>query len=218
MSKLLFFITFHGIGPVDRPLDPGEDRVWCSVEQMNAILDLVQDRPDVRITSDDGNRSDLEILAPALAERGLTADFFVLAGRLESDHFLNAEDLRTLRSMGMRIGLHGWDHVPWRRLDEAGWTRELVEAKHRLEKCIGEPITAAACPFGAYGRETIRRLKDAGVEEIFTSDGGWSEPSRTVVTRNSVGPDRAAGELAPLLARRRLALADRAKRVLKGLR
>lgn len=215
---MLFAITFHGIGPATRPLDPGEDRVWCSVEQMNEILDLVKDRTDVRITCDDGNRSDLEILAPALLERGMTADFFVLAGRLDSKHFLNPEDLRTLRSMGMRIGLHGWDHVPWRRLDEAGWKRELVEAKQRLEACIGEPITTAACPFGAYGRETIRRLRRVGIEEIFTSDGGWSDASQGTTARNSVGGDRGTHTLAQALEGRRIVASQRIKRVIKALR
>src|SRR3954470_16504855 len=51
-------INVHGIGTAVRPLDPGEDDVWVSVEQFEQVLDAVVGRDDVRITFDDGNTSD----------------------------------------------------------------------------------------------------------------------------------------------------------------
>src|SRR5438034_8841581 len=70
-------LTVHGVGTPPRELDPGEDIAWISIEQLEQVLDAAVGRPDVRITFDDGNCSDVEIALPRLLERGLTAEFFV---------------------------------------------------------------------------------------------------------------------------------------------
>ena len=55
----------------------------------------------MRISFDDGNASDLEIGLPALLERGLTATFFVLAGRLGRPGSLDADEVaRCSRTAG----------------------------------------------------------------------------------------------------------------------
>ena len=75
-------VTVHGIGLPARPLDDGEDQVWISVEQFEGLLDAAVGRPDVTVTFDDGNLSDLEIGLPRLLERGLKARFYIPAGLL----------------------------------------------------------------------------------------------------------------------------------------
>ena len=74
-------ILFHGVGKPARELEPGEDVYWVTEDRFRSILDEISGWPEVRISFDDSNSSDLEIALPALIERGLTADFFVLAGR-----------------------------------------------------------------------------------------------------------------------------------------
>ena len=51
--------------------------------------------------------SDFVYGLPALLDRGLTATFFVVAGRLGEPGFLSENDVRTLVSAGMTIGCHG---------------------------------------------------------------------------------------------------------------
>src|SRR5687767_10674733 len=75
-------ICFHGIGTPGRDLEPGESRYWIGVDTFHRVLDDLVTWPAVRISFDDGNASDVEIGLPGLLSRGLTADFFVLAGRL----------------------------------------------------------------------------------------------------------------------------------------
>ena len=58
------------------------------------------------------------IALPALRERGLTATFFVVAGRLGEPGFLDERGVRALADAGMAIGCHGMRHRPWRGLDE----------------------------------------------------------------------------------------------------
>jgi peptidoglycan/xylan/chitin deacetylase (PgdA/CDA1 family) len=178
-------ICFHGIGVPGRALDPGEDDYWVSHEAFLRVLDEVATWPGVRLTFDDGNRSDVERALPALQERGLDATFFVLAGRLDEPGSLSAEDVRSLRDAGMRVGTHGMHHVPWRRLDAATAARELHEARGVLAEALGEPVTEAACPFGEYDRRALSLLREAGYDAVYTSDRrpararGWLQPRYT---------------------------------------
>src|SRR2546423_12978074 len=76
-SSSVVILNFHGVGSPVQELVPGEEDVWLSRGALNAVLDDVAARPDVRITFDDGNLSDLTIALPALLARGLTASFFL---------------------------------------------------------------------------------------------------------------------------------------------
>src|SRR6185312_11876791 len=96
-------VTFHGIGQPSRDLQPGEDAVWINLPEFESILDSVAGRDDVQLTFDDGNLSDINHALPALRERGLTATFFVVAGRIGTAHFLDEDDIRMLAAEGMTI-------------------------------------------------------------------------------------------------------------------
>ncbi|MDT5043412.1 MAG: hypothetical protein QOE51_4397, partial [Actinoplanes sp.] len=78
----IVIVNVHGIGTPVRPLDPGEDVIWVSTTQFEAVLDAAAGRADVRLTFDDGNASDVEIALPRLLERGLRAEFYLAAGLL----------------------------------------------------------------------------------------------------------------------------------------
>jgi peptidoglycan/xylan/chitin deacetylase (PgdA/CDA1 family) len=181
-------LTFHGIGDPGRELDPGEQDVWVSTEQFLAVLDRAAGRKDVAITFDDGNASDVEHALPALRERGLTATFFVVAGRLGAPRFLDVSGLRELSAAGMQVGCHGMRHRAWRRLDDAGLREELVEARTILERAVGRQVTSAACPFGSYDRRVLGTLRRSGYAHVYTSDRGTVRQGAFLQARNSVGP------------------------------
>lgn len=184
-------ICFHGIGRCAHEREPGEARYWMAEKTFLDVLDVVADSPGVRLSFDDGNRSDTDIALPALQERGLTATFFVLAGRLEDPASLSPGDLRSLRDAGMSIGSHGWQHIPWRGLDAAAAQREFVTARAALEEAAGTRITEAALPLGRYDRETLRRLKEAGYDAVYTSDrfparsGAWLRARYSVTSSDT---------------------------------
>lgn len=188
-------LTFHGIGAPGRELDPGEQDVWVSSEQFRALLDRVVGRDDVAITFDDGNASDVEQALPALRERGLTATFFVVAGRLGTPRFLDEAGVRELAVAGMEVGCHGMRHRAWRGLDDAGLREELVEARTTLERAVGRQVTSAACPFGSYDRHVLRTLRRSGYAHVYTSDRGTARHGSFVQARNSVGPADGPGLL-----------------------
>lgn len=161
---------FHGIGRSVIEREPGEARYWITKEFFLRVLDEVVGRADVRLSFDDGNVSDTAIALPALTERGLTATFFVLAGRLDDPASLGAPELRQLRAAGMDVGSHGWAHVPWRGLNEADSRREIVDAREALVEASDGQIDVAAMPLGRYDRTLLNRLRRADYRTVFTSD------------------------------------------------
>jgi peptidoglycan/xylan/chitin deacetylase (PgdA/CDA1 family) len=182
-------INVHGIGLTDRALEPGEDNTWVSIGQFEQVLDAVAGHDDVRLTFDDGNASDLTIALPRLRERGLTAEFFVLAGLLGERGRLDHDGVRELLGAGMAIGSHGWVHRDWRRITDAEAEQELGEAHRVLSELTEQPVSRVAIPFGSYDRRVLQRLRAARVTRAFTSDGGRANPRSWLQARNSLHHD-----------------------------
>ncbi|WP_424812485.1 polysaccharide deacetylase family protein [Roseococcus sp. YIM B11640] len=183
-------LIFHGVGPLPaRPVEAGEARYWSAEDTLRRAVALAAADPDIEITFDDGNLSDLRVAAPLLAERGLTARFFVLAGRIGWKEFLSAADIRELDRMGMTIGSHGMDHAHWPALDDAALNRELAGSKAILEGILGKPVQEAAVPFGDFDGRTLRASMAAGYRRIYTSSGGLASRGMRIVPRTSVAGD-----------------------------
>jgi peptidoglycan/xylan/chitin deacetylase (PgdA/CDA1 family) len=199
-------LCFHGIGAPERELEADEDQFWVEPEQFDALLDAAGELEDVRLTFDDGNRSDVSVALPVLRERGLTASFFVIAGRLGEPGSLSADDVAALAGAGMTIGTHGMRHRPWRSLGDGGYAEELDEARTMLAAAAGAPIDEAACPFGAYDRRTLRALRQRGYRRVYTVDRRPAAPkdwlqARYVIRRTDTSETlRAFGHDSPLLA------------------
>jgi hypothetical protein len=89
-------LNFHGIGTPTRSLEPGELQYWIDRDSFLAILDEFHYRMDVRLSFDDGNASDVDVALPALAERGMEADFFIVASRLGKPGSVDTDGVRAL--------------------------------------------------------------------------------------------------------------------------
>jgi peptidoglycan/xylan/chitin deacetylase (PgdA/CDA1 family) len=179
-------ICFHGIGEPGRALEPGEDLYWVGTDDYLRILDVLVDRADVRLSFDDGNRSDVEHGLPGLRERGLSATFFVIAGRLGEPGSLDEDAARELRDHGMQLGVHGMTHRSWRGMDEATARHELVDARARVADLAGRAVELAAMPLGQYDRTALSQLRRCGYRHVFSSDraparqGAWLQPRFSV--------------------------------------
>lgn len=198
-------LNFHGVGVIPADIPASERPYWISTDVFTRILDLVIAHPkgrDVEMTFDDGNISDLEVCAPLLQERGLTAAFFALSGRIGRPRYLSDEDLRALSGLGMTIGSHGADHTDWRRADQAAFRKETFKARALLEQASGTAIDTVAVPFGAYNRKVLRGLAAAGFRKIYTSDGGISRPSNLLQPRTSIRSDMDLEDVTRLVHRK----------------
>lgn len=199
-----FILNFHGLGAPPDWVPSAERDYWLSPLVFTALLrtaiaETARAGTALAITFDDGNRSDLDVAAPGLQALGLTATFFVLAGRLDTRGYLSAADVRELDRAGMAIGSHGFDHVDWRKASDRELDRELIEARQVLEQALGKPIDAVGVPFGGYDRRVLRRLTSLGYRAIHTSDRGFA-PRLGLLPRNTMTTGIAAPDLPSLFA------------------
>jgi peptidoglycan/xylan/chitin deacetylase (PgdA/CDA1 family) len=179
-------LNFHGIGTATRALEPGEQQYWVDRDSFLAILDELHDRVDVRLSFDDGNASDVDVALPALAERGMEADFFVLAGRLGEPGSVDSDGMRAMLAQGMTIGTHGMNHRPWRGLSDRDRRVELLDARQAIAEASGATVDTVALPFGQYDRRVLAALRDLDYRVVYSSDarparaGAWFQPRYTV--------------------------------------
>jgi len=218
-------LHFHGLGPIPDWIRSEERDYWCDEHRFTAILDNIRALSQlvpIEITIDDGNMSDALIALPALRHRGQTATFFVCAGRIGQLGYMDASAINDLVSVGMEIGSHGWGHVDWRRVDDAGLDLEIDASRDMIANVIGRPIDKTAIPFGSYDRRVVQRLRRSDIKTVFTSDGGrapltgWMLPRE--VFRTSWDDNRTLNELATRPLSTAASMRQSIIRVLKRLR
>ena len=216
MKETAIGLIFHGIGIPGRDLEPGEAPYWISTDSFERILDQAQAilHPDwLRLSFDDGNASDYDIALPRLLARGLSADFFVLTGRIGQKGSLSVDQIHALAAAGMTVGSHGIAHLDWRRLDRAALEVELAGSRAALEALLECPVTTAGIPFGAYDARVLRALHRAGYGVAYSSDRGRMRTDAFLRPRTSVRAGMNSLELAAVLADR-IPIGQRARRAI----
>ena len=194
--RLVTNLCFHGVGEPRRALEPGEGRYWITPTVLEGVLDLVAGRDDVTLSFDDGNVSDVETGLPALVDRGLTAEFFLLAGRLDGRGSLSRGAVKELVDAGMSIGSHGMHHVSWREAVGSEREAELGTARSVLADVAGRPVDTAACPLGLYDRQVLADLRRRGYVRVMTSDRSrarveaWLQPRYSLTADDDVSSVR----------------------------
>jgi peptidoglycan/xylan/chitin deacetylase (PgdA/CDA1 family) len=215
IPKERLILSFHGIGPIPTRIGLAERAYWCDDRSFKSMLDSIVNVPQqvsIELTFDDGNISDAVVALPALVSRGLTACFFVCAGRIGLEGYLDRSAMNELISAGMEIGSHGWNHVNWRRIDDKTLDIEIDDARKKLSDIIARNVDKLAIPFGYYDRRVLRRLRrsNSEIRAVFTSDGGRAPLSGWLLPRESYmtsWTDNTPGYLTtcPLSIRRRIA-------------
>ena len=119
------------------------------------------ERPVV-VSFDDGHRSNAELAAPALGERGQRGVFFVTAGRVGRGDTVSWHQLEAMLGAGMEVGSHTLTHPCPSALSSAELERELAESKRVLEEGLGAPIDFVASPTGYDHRRFGALARQAG--------------------------------------------------------
>jgi peptidoglycan/xylan/chitin deacetylase (PgdA/CDA1 family) len=178
-------LTYHAVEPGPPPLctDPALFREQldvltdadATVLTVGGIADSLRQGTlpprAVAISFDDGFASVAEHAAPALAERGLPATVFCVAGALGRTNdwpsqparaprrpLAGAPELRELRDAGMEIGSHGVEHAPLTGAPERLARREVVDSRAMLEDVVAGPVRSFAYPYGAAPSAAAERL------------------------------------------------------------
>ena len=168
-------LTYHAVeeGPAPLCLAPALFRshldafeeLGVSTLTVSGLAEALRDGtlPDraVAITFDDGCASAVRTAAPSLAERGMAATFYCVAGHLGGWNdwptqpasaprlaLAEADELRELAQLGFEIGAHGNDHVPLGNAGADVARREVERSKQVLEDATGRAVRSFAYPYG----------------------------------------------------------------------
>jgi peptidoglycan/xylan/chitin deacetylase (PgdA/CDA1 family) len=182
---MALILTYHAVeeGPAPLCLAPALflshldvlEELRVSTLTVSGLADALRHGtlPDraVALTFDDGCASAVRTAAPALAERGMVATFFCVAGHLGGWNdwptqpasaprlaLARADELRELARLGFEIGAHGNDHVPLGNAGADVVRREVEGSKHVLEDATGRPVRSFAYPYGVAPRSGAERL------------------------------------------------------------
>lgn len=179
-------LTFHGIGDPPSYADPVDIPYWVSRESFAEFAALAADRDDILLTFDDGYISDLREALPVLLRHNLRASFAISIRCIGRRGYLDRLGIREIIDAGMTIMSHGVEHRPWTELDNTELIRQALDSRKSLEDITESPVTATACPFGAYDARVLTTLHQAGYTRVYTSDRGVWNGIEGVVPRNTI--------------------------------
>ena len=161
-------------------LDHLRDAGWHALS-LDGYLAALDGAPTPRrsylLTIDDGHESVGRIAAPLLAERGIPSVLFVCPGlwgdrarwarAYPGERLSPTDELLALRSLGMELGVHSWDHTRMADLDAAALDRQVWRSRKALEDVTGTTARAFCYPFGTHDLAARTAVADAGFDVAF---------------------------------------------------
>ncbi len=133
-------------------------------------IDLAGTGRHVLLTFDDGGKSALAA-GDELCRRGWKGHFFITTGFIGHRTFLDAGEIRQLRSAGHLIGSHSHTHPDiYRDLPPDRMVVEWRQSNDILAQILGEPCLAAAVPGGDISGAVLRSAERSGLRYLFTSE------------------------------------------------
>jgi peptidoglycan/xylan/chitin deacetylase (PgdA/CDA1 family) len=127
------------------------------------------------VSFDDGDASCYTIAAPALEQRGMRGEFFVVTGWIGAPGFMTADQLRELARRGHGIHSHSRTHPRLSALAPADIERELAGSRADLEAVLRRPVTQLSIPGGAYDERVLEIARRAGYTTVMNSVEGYND-------------------------------------------
>ncbi len=148
----------------------------CAPTLVDAI-DWTRPGRHLLLTFDDGGKSAL-YAGEQLCQRGWRGHFFIITSRIGTRTFLDAGEIRYLRSCGHMLGSHSHTHPDIFREQPADQMAEEWRVScDVLAALLGEPCASAAVPGGDSSRAVLQAAAAVGLRYLFTSDS-WLRPWR----------------------------------------
>ncbi len=163
-------------------------------------------RPCVSVTFDDGYADNCRLAIPLLvAERIPCAYFVTVHNLLDGKPFSHdlklghcfapntPDQLRAMAAQGIEIGAHTFTHADLGTIDDVGTLhREIVTAKHELEKAIDRQVRYFAFPFGLHANlssAAFALAREAGYAGACSAYGGFNFPGDDVFHLQRISAD-----------------------------
>jgi peptidoglycan/xylan/chitin deacetylase (PgdA/CDA1 family) len=182
-------LLYHNVVPNKPELSGGPDWFSVSARAFDQQLDRIIQRdflgcsiaeamrrdgkPRIAITFDDGDAGQYQRAFPALAEREMTATFFIVTEWVGQPGYVSWDELRTMKDAGMSIQSHTCTHPLLTELPPERVAEELIRSKERLDRELGQDTDMIALPGGFFPRGSYRALaREAGYRVVATSNWG----------------------------------------------
>jgi len=178
-------LIFHELGVEPRPY-----AYYVPIHQFQQYVQKVRagaQSTQACLTFDDGHDSNRSYALPMLADAGVRAKFFLVAGWIESRlHFMNWAGVRELIDQGHEVGSHGWSHALLTQCSDSELRNELARSKETIEQKIGQPVDAISVPSGRWNCRVRQAVHDAGYTRMYTSDPFLSRTNGQLALRGRI--------------------------------
>ncbi len=166
------------------------ERGWQTLD-LDGYLAALDGRPRQRraclITIDDALLSVLEHGAPVLHAAGAPSVLFAPPALLGAttrwlpeqpdEPLLTAAQLRELATLGMEVGVHGWDHETMLGMTDDALRRNTVAAAEAVADATGRRPKAFAYPYGDLDDRAVEAVRRAGFAvgfSVYADQGRWA--------------------------------------------
>lgn len=136
------------------------------------------------LTFDDGPHAKYTpSIIKILEEQGITAVFFLVGKAAEE----NREIVEMLKSSGMEIAVHSFNHKPLPFLPTKHIEEEIGETVRIITEITGSPPAFFRPPWGLYNREVLEIAENHGLRTLLwrCSTRDWKEKSVGDICRNA---------------------------------
>lgn len=159
-------LAFHDLSP-----SPSRDVYRISPARFRELLRAVRGSA-CSITFDDGDRSQVELALPALAEEQVSgAIVFAVAGWVgRRAHSATWQQLRDVLAAGHSIGSHGDSHALLTGCSPSALHNEVYRSRALLEDKLGIAVESISMPGGRWSRRIAEACLDAGYRTLYTSE------------------------------------------------
>jgi peptidoglycan/xylan/chitin deacetylase (PgdA/CDA1 family) len=145
------------------------------VPELVVHIDFTRLGQHLLLTFDDGGKSAV-YAADELSRRGWRGHFFIITSLIGARTFVDAADIRYLRSCGHVIGSHSHTHPDiFRDQTPEGMLAEWRTSCGILADLLGESCIVASVPGGDISSAVLRSAAPAGIRYLFTSEP-WIAP------------------------------------------
>ena len=115
----------------------------------------------VLLTFDDGYQNIYDNAYPVMERYGFTGTVYIVANRMKSEGFLNAEQLQELLDQGWEVGSHGMTHTELTQ-NHSLVRNEILQSRLDLNEALGIKVFSFAYPFGSLDWYISNKVLDYG--------------------------------------------------------
>lgn len=125
--------------------------------------DMPLPRKPIIITFDDGYEDFYTDVLPILKKYNVKATAYIVAGVVGKLNYMSKDEIgKTIESGLVEIGAHSMHHKYLKGISYEEAKFEIEQSKKNLEHEFGVRVISFAYPYGAFDKQAIRLVKDAG--------------------------------------------------------